>query len=123
MTKKEFMEAWDWEHEADEGIYDLENGVFYFLDYSYGEDDNPKLWGTQSKEISASMMIALVELGCENITQYLLETYPAPGTGVEERLDFYGFDSIEEAWEYKFKDIADNLYTETRIVKAIRGEN
>lgn len=120
MTKEEFRKAWDWESETDEGIYDRKNEIFYFLDCSYGEDDVYTLWGAQCKEIALPKLIELVEQGCENITEFLLASCPAPASGAIDRLSFCEFDSIDEAWEDLFKDAADELYTETDIIKAIK---
>lgn len=129
MTKKEFMKAWDWENETDEGIYDAKEEVFYFLDVAYGDDDCLKLYGAQYKEnttideIKELVMSGRLENEFYgNFWDYVAMTCPAPGTWCQDRLGFWDFDNVENVWD-EFKNHADYLYTETEIIEMIkRGE-
>lgn len=116
MTKKEFFEAMDPDYGC--GVYDWKNGVFYTIDEGNGE-----IYGAQYKEISLEMITAIVEFGCENIEEYIRTTYPAPGTCAKDKLSFMGFDSLEDAWNWEFEDIAKYLWNGNELVDYVKYGN
>lgn len=113
MTKREFFEAMDPDYGC--GVYDLKNGIFFFIDEGDGN-----IYGAQYKELSMEMITAIVELGCENIEMYLREHYPAPGTCAEDRLEFYDFDTLEDAWNWEFEAVANYLIEGNDLVDLVK---